>query len=91
MAIAGLICAFLVAPVGIILSIIALVQLNRSGGSKGLAIAGIIVGVVVTIGAIIGAIVTFTLAAGLLGNVIEMCAQLGPGEWEVNGVTYTCD
>lgn len=48
LAIAGFICAFLISLVGLILSIIALVQINNSNGmqkGKGLAIAGIIIAV----------------------------------------------
>ena len=43
-------CAFLVPIVGLILSIIGMVQINKNGGkSKGMAIAGIIVSVVVMV------------------------------------------
>jgi uncharacterized protein DUF4190 len=47
MAIASLICAFLVAPVGVILGHIALNQIKNSNGQlggRGLAIAGLIIG-----------------------------------------------
>ena len=47
MAIASLICAFLIAPVGVILGHIALNQIKNSNGQlggRGLAIAGLIVG-----------------------------------------------
>ncbi|MCH4850830.1 DUF4854 domain-containing protein [Bifidobacterium pseudolongum] len=48
--IAGFVCAFLVPIVGLILSIIGMVQINKNGGkSKGMAIAGIIVSVVVMV------------------------------------------
>ena len=30
------------------------------------------------------------LAASLIGGVAQMCAELGEGVWEVDGVTYTC-
>jgi hypothetical protein len=49
LAIAGFICAFLFSLVGLILSIIALSQINKSNGmqkGKGLATAGIIISVV---------------------------------------------
>lgn len=91
MAIAGLVFAFLIAPVGIILSIIALVQLKKSGGSKGMAIAGLILGIVFTIAWIIIIITIVALTAGVVGNLLEMCSDLGPGVWEVNGVTYECE
>jgi hypothetical protein len=47
LAIAGFVCAFLLSLVGLILSIIALNQINKSNGmqkGKGLAIAGIVIG-----------------------------------------------
>ena len=86
LSIVGLVLAFLVAPVGLIISIVALVKLNKAGQPKGLAIAGIIVGALITIFEIILLIVIFTVFASLFG----MCAELGAGVWEVNGVTYTC-
>lgn len=86
LSIIGLVLAFLVAPVGLIISIVALVKLSKAKQPKGLAIAGIIVGALITIFWIIMTIVLVTVAAGLIG----MCAELGSGVWEVNGVTYTC-
>ncbi|GAB3600266.1 DUF4190 domain-containing protein [Microbacterium tumbae] len=86
LAIAGLVLAFLVAPVGLIISIVAAVKLGKAGAPKGLAIAGIIVGAVITLLWIVGII---GLVA-LFGSLFAMCDQLGPGVWDVNGVTYTC-
>lgn len=46
--IAGFVCSFLVPIVGLILSIVALTQINRTGEkSRGMAIAGIVISVVV--------------------------------------------
>lgn len=46
--IAGFVCSFLVPIVGLILSIIALTQINRTGEkSRGMAIAGIVISIVV--------------------------------------------
>ena len=86
LSIVGLVLAFLAAPVGLILSIVAAVKLGKAGAPKGLAIAGIIVGAVITLLWIIGIIMFVTLFAGIIGT----CAELGPGVWDVNGVTYTC-
>lgn len=86
LSIVGLVLAFVAAPIGLILSIVAAVQLGKAGAPKGLAIAGIIVGAVITLLWIIGIILFVTV----LGGVIGMCAELGPGVWDVNGVTYTC-
>lgn len=85
LAIAGLILAILVPIVGLIISIIAAVKLKKSGGI-GLAVAGIIIGALFSIGWIVG----IGVAMSAIGGVVAACAQLGPGVWEVNGVTYTC-
>ena len=86
LSIVGLVLAFVAAPVGLIISIVAAVKLGKAGAPKGLAIAGIIVGAVITLLWIIGII----LFATVIGGVIAQCAELGPGVWDVNGVTYTC-
>lgn len=86
LSIIGLVLAFVAAPVGLILSIVAAVKLGKAGAPKGLAIAGIIVGAIITLLWIIGIILFVTV----LGGVIGTCAELGPGVWDVNGVTYTC-
>lgn len=86
LSIVGLVLAFLLAPVGLIISIVAAVKLGKAGAPKGLAIAGIIIGAVITIIEIIGVILLVTVFIGLF----SMCADLGPGIWEVGGVTYTC-
>lgn len=50
MCIVGFILSFLIAPAGLIISIIALVQINKSHEkSKGMAIAGIVIGAVMTV------------------------------------------
>jgi hypothetical protein len=49
-AIVGFVCSLLIAPLGIIFSAIALGQIKRTGeGGKGLALAGLIIGVVFTV------------------------------------------
>ncbi len=86
LSIAGLILAFLVPPLGLILSAVAAVKLGKAGAPRGMAIAGIIIGAVLTLLEIIGVILLVTVFAGLF----SMCAELGPGVWEIDGVTYTC-
>lgn len=50
LAIAAIICAFLIPVVGLILGIVALVQIKKSNeGGKGLAIASIVISVVITL------------------------------------------
>lgn len=86
LAVAGLVLAFVIAPLGLILSIVAAVKLGKAGAPRGLAIAGIAVGAVITVIWIIGIIVLVSVFA----NLFAMCADLGPGVWQVGGVTYTC-
>lgn len=60
MCIVGFILSFVIAPAGLILSIVALVQINKTGEkSKGLSIAGIIIGAINTI--LIVAAIAFTI------------------------------
>ncbi|MFP3813585.1 hypothetical protein, partial [Bacillus sp. SIMBA_005] len=75
LSIIGLVLAFVAAPIGLILSIVAAVKLGKAGAPKGIAIAGIIVGAVITLLYIIGIILFVTLFAGIIGT----CAELGPG------------
>lgn len=86
LAIAGLILAILTPPIGLILSIVALVKLRRNGGRTGAAIAGIVIGALFTIGMIIGAVTLISV----MSQLFSVCANLGPGVWEVGGMTYTC-
>ena len=86
MSIVGLILAILAPLIGLILSIIALVQLKKSNASTGLAITGIIVGAIMTvIGIGVGIFVV-----SMFVQIIEVCAQNGPGVWQIDGITYTC-
>ncbi|GAA1237410.1 hypothetical protein JOF42_001409 [Microbacterium phyllosphaerae] len=87
LAIAGLVLAFVIAPLGLILSIVAAVKLGKAGAPKGIAIAGIIIGAIITVIAVIGLVLLVTVFA----NLFSMCAELGPGVWQVDGVTYTCN
>lgn len=86
LAIAGLILAFLLPLIGFILSLVARAKLKKANAPTGIATAGIIIGAVFTVLAIIGMVV-----GGIaIANVVSMCGQLGPGTWQVGGVTYTC-
>ncbi|MGN6502484.1 MAG: DUF4190 domain-containing protein [Pseudolysinimonas sp.] len=82
--IAGIVFAFLIPLLGLILSIVALVQNRRAGAGIGGNIAGIIISIVVPI---IGAILLTTVFASLL----NACAGLEPGVYDTgNGGTLTC-
>ncbi|MFT9277804.1 MULTISPECIES: DUF4190 domain-containing protein [Bifidobacterium] len=66
--IAGFVMSFVFAPVGLVLSIIALVQINRSGEkSKGMSIAGIVVGAISTVMAI-GVLIAIVMVANNIDN-----------------------
>ena len=84
--IAGLIIDFFVAPLGLILSIVAKVQSSRAGVKNGPATVGIVLGIIFTIGYVIAAI---AIGAGI-GALASECANLGSGTHTVNGMTYTC-
>lgn len=86
LAIAGLILAFFAAPIGLVLSIVALVKRKRGGASIGLPLAGVIVSALF----ILGTITAIIIAVSMLGQVAAICTELGPGVWEAGGVTYTC-
>ncbi|WP_243230569.1 hypothetical protein [Microbacterium sp. CIAB417] len=86
LAITGFVLAFVLPFIGLIISIIATVKLGKAGAPKGLSIAGIIIGAILTVVGIIVGIALITLFAGIFAT----CAELGPGVWDVGGVTYTC-
>lgn len=81
-----LIVAFPFSLIGLVLSIVALVQSTRAGYANTPAVIGIIVGAVLLVGWIIllGILIT------VFGNLFAQCAELGSGTHYVNGVTYTC-
>jgi len=83
--IAGIIFAFLIPLLGLILSIVGLVQARSAGQKNGLAVAGIIISIVVPI---IIVIVAIAIPASILG---AQCAELGPGFHDLgNGSSITC-
>jgi hypothetical protein len=76
--------------IGVIVGFIGLNQSKKVGQKNGFALAGIIIG-------FIGMIIVLALIVGggalfgsLFGGLTQVCAELGSGVWEVNGVTYTC-
>ena len=76
--------------IGIIVGFVGLNQSKKAGQKNGFALAGIIIGF---IGLVIGIIVIIALFAGgaaLFGGLGQVCAELGSGVWEIDGVTYTC-
>jgi hypothetical protein len=88
--IVGFVLAFIASPIGLILSIVALVQSRKAGAKNGFALAGIIIGIIGTI-IIIVSIIAIIALAGVAGEAInEVCGELGSGVHEQDGVTFTC-
>lgn len=86
LAVAGLILAILLPLIGLIISIVAFVKLRKANAPRGVALAGIIIGAVLTLGWLL----ILGLGIVALVGVAGTCAELGPGVWQVDGVTYTC-
>ncbi|WP_159620224.1 DUF4190 domain-containing protein [Arthrobacter zhaoguopingii] len=90
LSITGLVLAFLISPVGLILSIVALVKARRSGTGNGLAVAGIIVGLLGTAILVVGAFVVMSLVPNFV-ELTEQCQGLASGApVEVNGAKVQC-
>jgi peptidyl-prolyl cis-trans isomerase B (cyclophilin B) len=70
MAIASIVCAFVLAPLGVIFGHISLSQIKKSGEEgRGLAIAGLIVGYLITFVSIIALVFTFLFLAWVGQNL----------------------
>jgi len=77
LAIASLVCAFLFAPLGIVFGHLSLSQIRRSGeDGRGLALAGLVIGYVVTIAAIL-AVVAGTLLFAWAARVVRESSDPG--------------
>ena len=89
--ITGLILAFIpfLNPVGLILSIVALVKSRRAGMGNGLAVAGIIVGALATIILVLVIILAVSVAP-FVGEIAELCEQTGPGPQVYQGQEIQC-
>lgn len=88
--IVGLVLAFISAIIGLILSIVANNQSKAAGYTNTPAKIGIIVGIITTVIGLIVGVIVIIAAVTVAAGVAEMCADLGPGVHEVNGVTVTC-
>lgn len=89
--IAGLIVAIFFPLIGLILSLVANSQSKKAGFKNGPAKAGIIVGAILLVLGIIVGIIFTIIGITAASTVIDACSQLGPGVWELDGVTYTCE
>jgi hypothetical protein len=84
--IVGLILAFIASPIGLVLSIVAMVQSKKAGAKNGFALAGIIIGILGTL-IIIATVIAAISLAGAFG---ELCNELGSGVHEQGNTTITC-
>src|SRR5690606_26098953 len=84
--IVGLVLAFLFSLAGLIVSLIARSQSKKAGVKNTPATVGVVLSIIFLVLQIIAIILSVTVFASLF----NACAQLGPGVWEVDGVTYTC-
>jgi hypothetical protein len=88
--IVGFILAILIAPVGLIISIVAFVKSRKAKMGNGFALAGIIIGVLFTLGLIL-IIGLIAAAAPLIQEVATACQGVPSGEVvTVQGQTVTC-
>jgi hypothetical protein len=88
--IVGFILAILIAPIGLIVSIVAFVKSRKARMGNGFALAGIIIGVLFTIGLIL-IIGLVAAAAPLIQEVATACEGVASGETvTVQGQTVTC-
>ena len=92
--IVGLVLAFLFSLAGLIVSIIARGQSKAAGVKNTPATVGLVLSIIFLVFQIIWIVVLIigAVTAATLGGAYlqEICAQLGTGVWEVDGVTYTC-
>jgi heme/copper-type cytochrome/quinol oxidase subunit 2 len=84
--IVGLVLSIVANVIGLIISIIAFTKSKKAGFKNTPALAGIIIGAVLTAISIVVTIFLVIAAMKLAGH----CADLGPGIHQVGGVTYTC-
>jgi hypothetical protein len=81
--IVGLVFAFLLPLLGLILSIVAKVQSRGAGVKNTPSTVGIVLSIIFMVGYILIFVVVF-------GSLFAGCAQYGPGIHHVNGITLTC-
>ncbi|WP_052367237.1 DUF4190 domain-containing protein [Paraoerskovia marina] len=91
MGIVGLVLAFFMPIVGLVLSIVAFVQSKKAGFSNGPALAGIILGAIFTILATIALILIFTVMGGVVDLYIENCIDGSGGTFVYEGEEFACE
>jgi ABC-type arginine transport system permease subunit len=91
LSIVGFVLSILSPTIGLILSMIAFVMAHKSNRKNNLALAGIIIGSVLTI---LGVIIVIFASANLLNttnNLSQKCNELGPGTHIEGSSTFTCN
>jgi hypothetical protein len=88
--IVGLILAFVFSLAGLIVSLIARGQSKAAGVPNTPATVGIVISIIGLVLGLIWIIVFAVGGAALFGGLAQVCAEYGPGVWDVNGVEYTC-
>ena len=76
--------------VGVIVGLVALSQSKRVGHKNGFALAGVIVGAVLFVISLVVIGLMIAGGAAFFSFITEACRDLGPGVWEVDGITYSC-
>jgi peptidyl-prolyl cis-trans isomerase B (cyclophilin B) len=80
MAIASIVCAFILAPLGIIFGHISLSQIKKTGEEgRGLAITGLVVGYAITFLTVISLVVTFVFFVWVANNLDDLGRTGRPG------------
>jgi len=79
----GLVFAFLIPLLGLILSIVAKVQSRGAGVKNTPSTVGIVLSIIFIVGYIL-------ILFAVFGSLFAGCSQLGPGVHSVNGITLTC-
>jgi len=86
LAVLGLILACVSGPVGVVVSVVALLRARRAGEKDTAAVVGIVVGLATTAAFIAGVVYFQAVFAGQTG----VCADLGPGVHEGAFGSFSC-
>ena len=87
---ASLVAAFLIAPAGLVLGLIAMSRARRLGTRNRLAFWAVVLSVVIMV-ATVALIVWMILAiTGVFTWAFDICNELGPGIHEYDNVRYEC-
>ena len=86
----GLVMAFFIAPIGIVLSAIGLSKSKKSGFKNNLALAGIIVGSIVSVLVVLSIILLVSSAAGELEEFKKDCEAKNGTFLDTGSGTYKC-